>query len=390
VRRIGQTIGNLGNYGKHVESSTFSIEVDMATPILEVRDLEKSYGHVKAVDGLDFDLYPGEVLTLLGPSGCGKSTTLRLIAGLEEPDRGEIRIRGRLVASPSKRVFVAAEKRNLGLVFQSYAIWPHLTVEQNVAYPLEIRGLSKNDIKHRVANVLELVGLGGLAGRPATHLSGGQQQRVALARALVYEPDLLLLDEPLSNLDAKLRAEMRLQLKALQQRLGTTILYVTHDQLEAMALSDRVAVIHHGRIEQIGPPSEIYEAPATYFVQSFIGRTLTFPGIIRFCNGSPYIELDNGDSLMIDASTVLPEGSRALLTIRPEDINIEPLSDVLSPGNYLRARVDALVYFGDHFECILRVGEIQWVLDVPKDCKVQQGQELMLRFHPAKVKVWPV
>jgi len=204
--------------------------------ILEVRNLVKRYGAVRAVDDVSFDLHQGQVLTLLGPSGCGKSTTLRMVAGLDEPDSGEIKLHGRVVASPRERVFVAAEKRNVGLVFQSYAVWPHMTVEQNVAYPLELRRQPRAKIRAKVDEMLHLTGLEGLADRPATALSGGQQQRVSLARAIAYEPDVLLLDEPLSNLDAQLRQEMRVQLKALQDRLGTTILYVTHDQLEAMAL----------------------------------------------------------------------------------------------------------------------------------------------------------
>ena len=203
----------------------------------------------------------GEVFTLLGPSGCGKTTTLRLVAGLERPDAGEIMLRGRIVASAAPALFVPPHKRNLGMVFQSYAIWPHLSVFENVAYPLRLRGTPAAALRERVTGVLDLVGLHGLAERAATLLSGGQMQRLALCRALVYEPDLLLLDEPFSSLDAKLREQMRVELKLLQRRLGVTVLFVTHDQVEALSLSDRIAVMQRGRVEQVGSPATSTTGP---------------------------------------------------------------------------------------------------------------------------------
>ncbi|MBM4299015.1 MAG: ABC transporter ATP-binding protein, partial [Deltaproteobacteria bacterium] len=209
----------------------------MSEAVLEFRSVVKRFGAVNAVDGVSFSIAPGEVFTLLGPSGCGKTTTLRLVAGLEEPDGGEILIRGAAVAAPDRGLFAAPEKRQLGMVFQSYAIWPHLSVFENVAFPLRVRRETHDGVRKRVLQTLEIVGLGGLAERGATQLSGGQQQRVALARALVYEPAILLLDEPLSNLDAKLREQMRVEIRALQRKLNLTILYVTHDQAEAMTLS---------------------------------------------------------------------------------------------------------------------------------------------------------
>jgi iron(III) transport system ATP-binding protein len=342
---------------------------------------------VKAVDDVSFELYPGEVLTLLGPSGCGKSTTLRLVAGLEEPTGGEIVVRGRLVASASKHLFIPAEKRNLGLVFQSYAVWPHMTVEQNVAYPLEIRNVPRKEIQRKVDEVVTQVGLEGFKTRPATQLSGGQQQRVALARALAYEPDLLLLDEPLSNLDAKLREEMRVQLKALQNRLGTTILYVTHDQTEAMSLSHRVAVMHNGRIEQIGAPSEIYESPANYFVQSFVGRTLTFDAVVRHRNGTAYVELDSTTDMALEGADLPAEGAHVRIAIRPEDVRLESSASGQEP-NTLCTVLEDVIYGGDHLECFLRAGAVQLVVNAPKDLHLQRGQQLALRLDPAKVKVW--
>ncbi len=249
-------------------------------PALQVRDVVKRFGRVAAVNGVSFDVAHGEVLTLLGPSGCGKTTTLRVVAGFERPDAGEVDLQGRTVVAPAKRINLPPEKRGLGMVFQSYAIWPHMTVYENVAYPLVIRRVKSAEIKRRVEETLELVGLQGYGGRPATLLSGGQQQRVALARALVYSPSILLRDEPLSNLDAKLRSQMRIELKRLQQRVSVTVLFVTHDQVEAMSLSTKLAVMNLGKIEQLGTPQEVYEQPATPFVEDFIGRVLRFRGSV--------------------------------------------------------------------------------------------------------------
>ena len=357
--------------------------------VLEVRNLVKRYGSVNAVHDVSFDLNRGEVLTLLGPSGCGKSTTLRLVAGLEEPDGGEIRLDGRVVAAASPRVFVPAEKRNLGLVFQSYAIWPHMTVAQNVGYPLELRRVPRAQIRAKVDDVLHLVGLGGLADRPATALSGGQQQRVSLARAIVYEPDILLLDEPLSNLDAQLRQEMRVQLKALQRRLGTTILYVTHDQVEAMALSHWVAVMQHGRIEQLGTPTEVYEAPASYFVQSFVGRILAFEGTVRRDNGAVAVELGDQSHLVLDEPGSVASGTRVRVALRPEDVRVEPLANGAAGGGLVGTLAE-VVYCGDHVEAAIQVGENEVLLELSKEPRLERGARVALRCDPAHVKVWPV
>ncbi len=355
--------------------------------VLEVRGLVKRYGAVRAVDDVSFDLPPGEVLTLLGPSGCGKSTTLRMVAGLDEPDGGEIRLHGRVVASASQRIFVAAEKRNVGLVFQSYAVWPHMTVEQNVAYPLELRRQSRAQIRAKVDEVLQLTGLDGLAARPATALSGGQQQRVSLARALAYEPDVLLLDEPLSNLDAQLRQEMRVQLKALQSRLGTAFLYVTHDQAEAMALSHQVAVMHNGRIEQLGSPVEVYEAPATYFVQSFVGRILAFDGVLHGENGRAWVALDDQLQLTVHANGLRP-GSPVRVALRPEDVQVERLDGDRAAGG-LVGTIEQITYYGDHFEGEIRVGSNSVLLELPKEQRLTRGQRVVLRVAPERVKTWP-
>ncbi len=221
---------------------------------LRIQSLSKTFNRVVAVDRLDLDVREGEFFTLLGSSGCGKTTTLRLVGGLEKPDGGEIYLGDKCLVSERQKVFVKPEKRHMGMVFQSYALWPHMTVFENVAYPLKLRGIKGNEAEKKVAEVLGLVGLSGLQERPAPALSGGQQQRVALARALVFSPRVLLLDEPLSNLDAQLREEMRRELKALQQRLHITVLFVTHDQIEALSLSGRIAIMKAGQLEQVGTP----------------------------------------------------------------------------------------------------------------------------------------
>jgi iron(III) transport system ATP-binding protein len=239
--------------------------------MITIKQLRKTYEGSVAVDCIDLEVKDGEVMALLGPSGCGKTTTLQLVAGFLKPDAGEIRVGDRLLSSA--RSVVPPERRNMSLIFQSYAIWPHKTVAQNVAYGLQVRKLPRAEIDVRVRQMLDRVKLGALSQRYPAELSGGQQQRVALARALVVEPQVLLLDEPLSNLDANLREEMRFEIRRLHDETGITMIYVTHDQAEAMVISDRIAVINQGRVEQVGQPHEIYEMPRTRFVASFIGRT---------------------------------------------------------------------------------------------------------------------
>jgi ABC-type Fe3+/spermidine/putrescine transport system ATPase subunit len=349
--------------------------------ILEVRDLTKSYGAVKGVDAISFELERGEVLTLLGPSGCGKSTTLRLVAGLEVPDGGEIRIGGKPVVSVQKNIFLPADKRNVGLVFQSYAIWPHMTVEENVAYPLQVRKrFDDNEIRKRVAAILEWVSLGGFAKRPATQLSGGQQQRVALARALVYEPDLLLLDEPLSNLDAQLRQQMRVEIRKLQKRLGVSILFVTHDQVEAMALSQRIAVMNGGKIEQLGTPQDIYERPASHFVQNFVGSTVTLAGWVA----GDYVVLPDGRRLALDQ---LPgEGTPVRVAFRTQSVTVEPRRD--PRVNELLAEVKAISYMGDRHEYLLRAADAEFTVEAAR-ALAAEGESLLVKIDPDAVKVWP-
>jgi len=264
-------------------------------PHIEIRDLEIYYGSVPAVRGVSFDVLPGEQLTLLGPSGCGKTTTLRAIAGLEQPTAGEIRIDGRVVYSSAQRINVRAEKRGLSMVFQSYAIWPHMTVFENVAYGLRVRKTEAAELAEKVHQALDMVQMRSFASRRAAQLSGGQQQRVALARAFVFQPSVLLFDEPLSNLDAKLRADMRIELRELQHRLGITSVYVTHDLEEALAMSDRIVVMRDGLIEQTGTPDEIYRLPSNAFVADFVGSA----NLIR---GRHRTDLDAGGLVALETS----------------------------------------------------------------------------------------
>jgi ABC-type Fe3+/spermidine/putrescine transport system ATPase subunit len=357
--------------------------------VLELKAVTRRFGGVTAVDRLSLSVAPGEVFTLLGPSGCGKTTTLRMVAGLEEPDAGEVFLDGRLMASGQRRFSVPPEKRNLGMVFQSYAIWPHMTVFENVAFPLQLRRLPKSALRDKVERVLDLVGLSGLGARGATDLSGGQQQRVALARAIVYEPRLLLLDEPLSNLDARLREHMRVELRALQRRLRMAVLFVTHDQAEAMVLSDRIAVIQAGRIEQVDTPIGVYERPATPFVRDFLGRVLTLE-VARAPN-EHFVEVPGEAGVVFElAPGYLPPArgnGRLVLACRPEDVAIELDS---TPGvNRLSATIESAAYLGEHIEYGVRTagGKSLLVLS-PRRQRYEPGATVGLRVDTTQVTVW--
>ncbi len=293
-------------------------------PAVRLINLTKDYRvgrqAVTAVAGVSLEAPDANIVTLLGPSGCGKSTTLRCIAGLERPDDGEIFFGPRLLFSRAQRVSVNPERRNVGMVFQSYAIWPHLTVFQNVAYPLEVRHVSRQRIRERVHEVLELVGLSGLEDRPAPFLSGGQQQRVAVARALVYEPEVLLLDEPLSNLDAKVREQVREEFRALQRRLGITAIYVTHDQVEALVLSDVIAVMHEGRIVEIGRPQDLYARPRNRFTATFLGEISYLTGTVANRDGGAVTVLTSFGRLRCDRREPIAEGTAVVAGVRPEHV----------------------------------------------------------------------
>jgi spermidine/putrescine transport system ATP-binding protein len=299
----------------------------MSDVVLE--KVSRTFGDFAAVSDVDLRISQGEFVTLLGPSGCGKTTTLRMVAGLEQNTGGRISIDNEVVSDAASRVFVPSERRRLGMVFQSYAIWPHMTVFENVAYPLRVRRRSAADIRELVMKTLRLVEMENFAERPAPALSGGQQQRVAIARALVFEPKVLLLDEPLSNLDAKLRLQMGDEFRSIQKRLGMTTLYVTHDQSEAMALSDRVVVMDRGRIQQVGHPEEIYRYPANRTVAGFFGTPNLLTANVEACAriDGGRVRLDvvgRGWRGRCEAANEVPAGGAVTVMVRPEDISISP------------------------------------------------------------------
>ena len=329
-----------------------SIDGDIPS-MISIKSLSKIYksgqDSVRAVDGVSIEVGAQEFFVLLGLSGSGKTTLLRCVAGLEKPDGGEILISRHLVSSAERNYFVGPEERGIGMVFQSYAVWPHMTVYQNVAFPLMNgpRRYSSGEVKARVANALELVQLASLADRPAPFLSGGQQQRVALARALAVEPKVLLMDEPLSNLDARLREEVRDEIKALAKKFGMAVLYVTHDQVEAMALADRVAVMSKGKVLQCAPPREIYEAPSSREVCEFLGATNLLDGVIY--NGGQ-IETELG---RISCAVIDPKLKNVSVAIRPEEIQLVPGST--GAENEFAAEVLSSTFLGELTVCELLV-----------------------------------
>jgi ABC-type Fe3+/spermidine/putrescine transport system ATPase subunit len=355
---------------------------------LTLTNVVKRFGHLMAVDHLNLDVQEGEFLTLLGPSGCGKSTTLRLIAGLERPNEGTIQLGDRILSSGESRVFTPPEKRGMGMVFQSYAVWPHMTVAQNVGFPLHLRRVPRAEQQERVSNALRMVGLEGLESRGATQLSGGQQQRVALARALVHNPSVLLLDEPLSNLDAKLREQMRLELRLLQRRLQITTIFVTHDQAEAMVLSDRIVVMNHGHVEQIGGPDEIYERPNTRFVMDFVGRVNYLQGVARFVDGATQIHCDGANvSLSAMPSDELVGDERVTLCIRPEDVSVLPLTAERQATDW-PATIQAVTYLGHRVEYLLTVGSVTLMAEGAAAARLSEGDEVQLRIPREAIRAW--
>jgi putative spermidine/putrescine transport system ATP-binding protein len=304
----------------------------------------RRFGKVAAVDGVSLTIRSGEFFTLLGPSGSGKTTLLHLLAGFQEPDSGEIRLDGRRISGEPPF------KRDIGMVFQSYALFPNMTVFENVAFPLRVRGVARAEVDHRVQEALGLVQLAGFEGRKTHQLSGGQQQRVALARAFVFAPRLLLMDEPLSALDAKLRRSMRLEIKELQRRLGITVVYVTHDQDEALALSDRIAVMNRGSIEQVDAPDELYERPASRFVADFLGEANLIEATVGVRNGNTVEVATDRHRFHVLASEHLLPGTRVSVAVRPERIVLDP---EMAAANTVRGTVESMLYGGDH--AIIRV-----------------------------------
>lgn len=351
---------------------------------VDVRGLTKHFGSETAVAGIDFEVPERHFVTLLGPSGCGKTTTLRCLAGLERADAGDIFIDGECVASPANGIWLPPEKRNIGMVFQSYAVWPHLTVADNVAFGLRVRRVNRSEIASRTQAALELVGLQGFTDRFATQLSGGQQQRVALARALVYNPRVLLFDEPLSNLDAQLREQMRFELTRLQHDLGITSVYVTHDQGEALVMSDTIIVMNQGHILQQGSPEAIYAEPASRFVAEFIGvanllpvrvvQPSSTPGItkVETAWGTPH-RLECRERLSLAA------GAQAVLTIRPEDITLQTDAPATQQNVFVGQVMDT-IYLGNFLDCRVNVDGHEVRVQLHLDQEPARGEQVYLEF----------
>jgi ABC-type Fe3+/spermidine/putrescine transport system ATPase subunit len=352
----------------------------MERAVVELRGCTRDFGRVRAVDALDLTVYEGEFLSLLGPSGCGKTTTLNLIAGFVAPTAGRVLIDGADVTDRPPHV------RGLGVVFQSYALFPHMSAFENVAFGLRERRVPESEVRRRVGEALRLVRLDREGSQRPGQLSGGMQQRIALARALVYEPRVLLLDEPLAALDKKLREEMRGEMREIQRSVGITTIFVTHDQVEALSLSDRVAVISRGRIEQLAPPREIYERPATRFVADFVGASSRLRGR---ATAADRVELGPGVSVRVDVGRALPIGEPVELAIRPErvivGVFVGPEADTRVAGNSVVGRIVRLTYLGAQMEVAVEIVGGQRVLglvDEPARVPLAMGGAVRLTLPP--------
>jgi multiple sugar transport system ATP-binding protein len=353
------------------------------------KNLTKKYGEVIAVKNLDLSINDKEFFILLGPSGCGKSTALLCIAGLLRPDRGEIWFDDKLVTSPERDVYVPPQERELAMVFQDYALYPHMTIFQNIAFPLEVRKESKSEVEKRVKATTDLLGISQLLDRKPKQLSGGQRQRVALGRAIVREPKIFLMDEPLANLDAKLRVRMRVELRKLHEKLGTTTVYVTHDQIEAMCIGDRVAVLKDGILQQVGAPTELYDAPKNTFVAGFIGSPA-----MNMLDGS--LVQKNG-SLMIDLGVIVFElprwmqqklketsGSKVILGFRPEHIALVGEYQ----KNAIEAKVDMIESIGREIHVHLTVGDYSFVAITTSNKDVRVGRSAWILLNEEKIHIF--
>jgi iron(III) transport system ATP-binding protein len=362
--------------------------------MLKVTGLSKVFsmadGAVNAVDDVAFAVAEAQCHVLLGPSGCGKTTILRCVAGLEQPDAGAIEIGGRVVSDAARGTFVPVHERSIGMVFQSYAIWPHLDVYENVAYPLRVQRpqVDRREIDTRVTDVLALVGMASMARRPATRLSGGQQQRVALARAIVRRPSLLLLDEPLSNLDAQLRENMRRELSSLIRQIGITALFVTHDQIEALSLADRVAVMNQGRIVQEGAPADVYGRPRDLFVAKFLGAANVLAGRIEARDGEDARIVLDGAGQRISLASDRQPGEVVDVVLRPEDISIS--AERMADANAIQGRIVSLLFQGSNVEYSIDVGGgVILRVHARAGEKLVRGAPVWLAFDARQCAVFP-
>ncbi|MGZ3216234.1 ABC transporter ATP-binding protein [Paracoccus sp. T5] len=343
--------------------------------------VQKSYdGQSLVVKDLNLSIGKGEFLTMLGPSGSGKTTCLMMLAGFETATNGEIRLDGRPINQ------VPPHKRGIGMVFQNYALFPHMTVGENLSFPLEVRGMSSADRSARVARALDMVQMGKFANRRPAQLSGGQQQRIALARALVFDPELVLMDEPLGALDKQLREHMQFEIKHLHEELGITVVYVTHDQGEALTMSDRIAVFNDGRIQQLAPPADLYERPGNSFVASFIGENNALPGTIEQLDGDKaLVRLDDGGVIDATAVNIREKGQRTTVSIRPERVEFKP--EMMPPGAHtIEAQVLEVIYMGDILRARLRVaGSENFVMKMRNtigQTRLDAGQAIRIGWHP--------
>ena len=350
----------------------------MTDPYIRFDRVTKSYGALTVIKDLDLDIARGEFVSLLGPSGSGKTTLLMMLAGFEDPSAGSVSVGGDRVDQ------LPPHKRNMGVVFQNYALFPHMSVADNVAFPLEMRGVPRAEREARVDKALDMVQLKALKGRKPSQLSGGQQQRVALARALVFEPGVVLMDEPLGALDKQLREQMQLDIRALHKRLGLTIVFVTHDQSEALTMSDRIAVFNHGRIEQIGSPTDIYDRPATRFVAEFIGETNLLDGVVEKIEGArAVVATPQGLRLLVEAGADMQTGDKATVSLRPEKIHLGREASASDGANFATKVVDA-VYHGDHFR--VQLDDAACNLIVKSDRRHgmwEAGQQTRASFAPS-------
>lgn len=376
---------------KGMPMSPPSSDDSQPAPRVVVRELRKVFqdgegNRRTALDGVSLTVRPGEFVVLLGPSGCGKTTLLRSVAGLESPDSGEIEVNGRPVFSGTRRLSLPPERRELNMVFQSYALWPHMTLLDNVAYPLRCRKVNKADARRKAAEMLELVGLGDRGSARPAQLSGGQQQRVALARAIVSDSEVVLFDEPLSNLDAQVRERLRTELASLQRRIGFTALYVTHDQSEAMAMADTVVVMNAGRIEQVGPPREVFERPQSRYVATFVGSANEVPGTVLSVGDSgllvetPFGQLQAGAA----QAQTLAAGDRVRVMLRPEHCEL----GAVDAAGTVAATIERATYMGGVMEYHVRTGAQTLVVRSMAAAGVDVGAPVWLRWPADRVSVF--